>query len=38
MFNAGVLYIVLPRAENELVQFKYELARLKPVQHTLNYN
>lgn len=38
MFNAGGLRIVLPRAENELVQFKYELARLKPVQQTLNYN
>lgn len=38
MFNAGGLRVVLPRAENELVQFKCELARLKPVQQTLNYN
>lgn len=36
MFNAGVLSVVLARAKNELVQFKYELARLKPAQWALN--
>jgi len=32
MLNAGLLCVVLARAKNELVQFKYEVARLKTAQ------
>lgn len=36
MFNIGGLCVLLPRAKNELVQFKYELSALKPAQWALN--
>lgn len=36
MFNFGGLCILLARAKNKLVQFKYELSSLKPAQWALN--